>query len=425
MRLMPKSFLVRTILMIFVPLIIVLTIVTNVFFENHWKRVHETLARTLTADIVVMMDFFKNDSITELKDMAKNVGINVSINKNLNRPSKIDNFSHKISLFNKEIHKHFKNVKIYLDNKKRLVFIDIKNGDNIVTFATSLYRLYSNSVEVFIIWIVGALLIVSVLITPFIILHNRSIRRIAKAANYFGRGLDYPEFEPSGSKEVREAALSMILMKDRLKRYNKTRSDMLNAISHDLKSPLSRVRLAIETGKVKKEDILKDIDRMTEMLNAYLSFAKGELPEIEQKTELTSMLIRIARDTSNNLKIVTDFPNIPKQFYARPMSLSRAFTNIIENAVCYAKTKIKITEKDYDDYIEILIEDDGNGIKGNDLKQEALKPFVRLDNSRACDTGGTGLGLSIARTIVQNHGGDLLLEDSDLGGLKVKIIIPV
>jgi two-component system osmolarity sensor histidine kinase EnvZ len=163
---------------------------------------------------------------------------------------------------------------------------------------------------------------------------------------------------------------------------------------------------------------------MSEMVNGYLAFARGEMPEIEQATELPPMLIRIARDAAPNKEIITDFPDTPAQFYARPMALARAFGNIIENAARYANKTIKITETDSDESIEVIIEDDGIGIP-DDRKKDALRPFVRLDDARGTDTGGTGLGLSIAQTAIENHGGQMFLENSELGGLKVRIVLPI
>ncbi len=426
MRLIPRSFLWRTILMILIPLIIAEVIIANVFFGNHWARVHATLARSLSGEIVTMMNFMDRGENNAAKSMAQDIGINVSVNTKLNRPKNNDNNSREAGLLASELSNRLKRpAQIYIDKGKRLVFIDVPTNDGkIATFGTSLYRIYSTSTEVFIIWLIGSILIVSILITPFIIMHTRSIRRIAKAASRFGRGLDAPGFQPTGSKEIREAANAMITMKERLNRYNRTRTDMLNAVSHDLKAPLTRMRLAVETGDVSKQELLKDIDRMTEMVNGYLSFARGEMPEIEQTTELPAMLIRIARDAAADKKIETVFPEEPVQFYARPMALARAFSNIIENAARYAKKKIRITEKDSTDQVEIIIEDDGPGIP-DDKKRDALRPFVRLDEARGDQTGGTGLGLSIAQTAIENHGGQMFLEDSELGGLKVKIILPI
>ena len=426
MRLTPRSFLWRTILMILIPLVIAQIIVANAFFGNHWSRVHSTLARTLAAEITTMMNFIDNGKKDELQEFTKNIGINVSINQKLNRPKHNDNNARETGPLAQELSKKLNRpASIYMDKGKRLLFVDVPTKNNeIATFGSSLQRVYSTSTEVFIIWLIGSILIVSILIAPFIILHTRSIRRIARAANRFGRGLDAPGFEPTGSKEIREAAASMITMKERLDRYNRTRTDMLNAVSHDLKAPLTRMRLALETNSADNDTLVQDIDRMTEMVNGYLAFARGETPEIEQATELPPMLTRIARDAAVDKQIITNFPETPVQFYARPMALARAFTNIIENAVRYANKKIKITEIDSVDNVEILIEDDGIGIP-DDRKKDALRPFVRLDDARRADTGGTGLGLSIAQTAIENHGGQLFLEDSKLGGLKVRIVLPI
>ena len=426
MRLIPRSFLWRTILMILIPLIIAQVIIANVFFGNHWTRVHATLARSLAVDIVTMMNFMDDGNADAARTMARDTGINVSINTKLNRPSHNDNTSREAGLLANELSARLKRpAQIYIDKAKRLVFIDVPtNNGKIATFGTSLYRIYSTSTEVFIIWLIGSILIVSILITPFIIMHTRSIRRIARAAGRFGRGLDAPGFQPTGSKEIREAAAAMITMKERLNRYNRTRSDMLNAVSHDLKTPLARMRLAVETDSASKENLLQDIDRMTEMVNGYLAFARGEMPEIEQTTELPAMLLRTARDAAPDKNIQTDFPDEPAQFYARPMALARAFSNIIENAARYAKKTIRITEHDSADQIEIIIEDDGPGIP-DDKKRDALRPFVRLDESRSDKTGGTGLGLSIAQTAIENHGGQMFLENSDLGGLRVRVVLPI
>ncbi|MBO4480717.1 MAG: hypothetical protein J5742_03810 [Alphaproteobacteria bacterium] len=427
MKLVPQHFFWRTILLILIPLVVAQFIMANVFFGNHWSRVHATMARSLAGEIATMMNFLDSNNMPALETMATDVGINVTIDKeNLVRPNKTSNHSRETGQLASELSKRLsRRVKVYIDRKPRLIYIDVPTKDGqIATFESSMYRIYSTSTEVFILWLIGAILIVSILVSPFLILHNRSIRRIAYAANRFGRGLEAPGFKPMGSKEIRDAATAMITMKERLDRYNRTRTDMLNAVSHDLKSPLARMRLAVETDSADKNVLLTDIDRMAEMINGYLSFARGELPEIEQSTELPPMLIRLARDAAPNKKIVTNFPDTPVQFYARPMALARAFGNIIENAARYAKKSIKLTEIDSQYETTVLIEDDGIGIP-DDKKNDALRPFVRLDDARGTNTGGTGLGLSIAKTTIENHGGQLFLENSDMGGLRVRIVLPI
>lgn len=423
---MPRSFLGRTILMVLIPLIVALLIVTNAFFGNHWKKVHSTLARTLSGEITTMMHFLDKNDTAAVQLLAHDIGINITINDTLNRPKHNDNNDREAGQLAANLNKSLKQpADIYIDRGKRLLFVDIptKNG-KIATFGTSMHRIYSTSTEVFLIWVLGAILIVSILVSPFIIVHTRSIKKIADAANKFGRGMDVPGFKPSGSSEIREAASAMITMKERLNRYNKTRTDMLNAVGHDLKTPLTRMRLAVETDTATKEDLLHNIDRMTEMVNGYLAFARGEIPEIEQTVELPAMLTRIARDAAPKKKIILNFPEKPAQFYARPNALTSAFTNIIENAARYAKRTLKITEIDSSESVTVIIEDDGIGIP-DDKKALALQPFVRLDESRNENTGGTGLGLSIAQTAIENHGGEIFLEDSEFGGLKVRVVLPL
>ena len=412
--------------MVLVPLVIALLIVANAFFGNHWKRVHSTLAQTLSGEIATMMHFMEHGDNEHVQMLANDIGINLSVHDKLNRPKHNDNKSREAGQLANDLQKKLKQpASVYVDRAKRLLYIDIPtNNGKIATFGTSMYRIYSTSTEVFLIWIIGAILIVSVLITPFMIYHIRSIKNIARAANKFGRGMDAPGFKPSGSLEIREAANAMINMKERLNRYNKTRTDMLNAVGHDLKTPLTRMRIAIETDSATNQDLLHNIDRMTEMVNGYLAFARGEMPEIEQAVELPAMLTRIARDAAPDKKIILNLPNTPVQFYARPNALTSAFTNVIENAARFAKKKIQITETDEPESVTVIIEDDGPGIP-DDKKALALQPFVRLDESRNEATGGTGLGLSIAQTAIENHGGQIFLENSDLGGLKVRIVLPL
>jgi len=427
MRLIPRSFLARTILMVLLPLLVAQCIVANAFFGNHWSRVHATLARTLAGEIATMINFMDTKDSHAVSLLAKDIGINVSVHDSLNRPTTNNNNAREVGPLAKELKIRVKrHADIYLDRSKRLVFIDIPTKDNkIATFATSMHRIYSTSSEVFILWLIGSILIVSVLISPFIIIHTRSIRKIAKAAHKFGCGMDAPDFKPNGSLEIREAANAMINMKERLNRYNKTKTDMLNAVGHDLKTPLTRMRLAIETDTYDKKDLLYNIDKMADMVNGYLTFARGEMPEIEQATELPAMLTRIARDyVGEPKKIVLDLPDVPVQFYARPSALTHAFTNIIENAAKYAKTTVKISEIDTDSTVTVIIEDDGPGIP-DDKKEMAMQPFVRLDESRNSDSGGTGLGLSIAKTSIENHGGQMFLENSSMGGLRVRVALPV
>ncbi|MDR0803857.1 MAG: hypothetical protein LBO08_02085 [Rickettsiales bacterium] len=414
--------------MILVPLIVSQVIVAQTFFGNHWDKVHSAMARSLSGEITTMMNLVQSGNLPAVKTMAADTGINVSINDKLNRPKKNDNSRMEVGKLSQYLRSQIKTpVNIYIDRGNRLLFVDIPGNDGkIITFASSLRRVYSTSTEVFLIWLFGSILIAAILITPFIISHSRSITRVARAANRFGRGLDMLNFRPSGSREIRDASNALITMKERLDRYNATRTNMLNAVSHDLKSPLTRMRLALETGAADQDAMLRDIDRMTEMVNGYLAFARGEMPEIEQEVSLPPMLTRIARDETKDkkIKLTLNLPETPALFYARPLSLARAFQNLIENAARHAKSKINITEHDDGEILEVLIDDDGPGIP-QDKRAAVMQPFVRLDESRGAATGGSGLGLSIAQTAIENHGGTIELLTSPIGGLRVRVVLPV
>jgi two-component system osmolarity sensor histidine kinase EnvZ len=405
-------------------MILLLILVGQAFFGNHWSRVQRDLSRGLAGEIAAIIKLAgANPDLA--KQMARDIGINVSVNAKLNRPKKDDNNRKEVGHLSGELKKKLDApVRIYIEKSKRLLFIDVPYKNEIITFATTLRRVYSSSTELFVVWIILAILGVSILTSPFIIMHSRSIRRIANAANKFGRGMSMPDFVPSGSREIREAGTALITMKNRLDRYNRTRSDMLNAVSHDLKSPLARMRLAIETDTFDKRKLVADIDRMSEMINGYLSFARGEIPEIEQKISIAPILERIIRESPAAGKIKLNVPDDPTDFYARPNAISSALQNIIDNAARYAKNKIEITETRSDENIEITVDDDGIGIPA-DRRADAMRPFARLDESRGKDTGGSGLGLNIAQTAIENHGGQMFLEDSPLGGLRVRITLPI
>jgi two-component system osmolarity sensor histidine kinase EnvZ len=406
-----------------VPLAFAMTIIGVAFFGDHWDRVQFQMSRGLAGEIAAIMKLSET-AAPLARQTAGTIGINFTENTNPGlRPKHNDNERVEVGYLSDELARRGVKGNIFIDKPKRLLFVDVPRGGKTYTFATNLRRVYSSSTEAFLLWIFGTLLVVAGLSAPFIIAHAKSIRRIANAAARFGRGMSAPDFKPAGSREIREAGTALITMRERIDRYNRTRTDMLNAISHDLKSPLARMRLAIDTDASDKDKMLGDIDRMTGMINGYLAFARGEQPEIEQEISLAPMLLRIARDSAAAAKIKLNLPDESAPFYARPAAIVSAITNIVDNAARYAKKKIEITESDAPDFVELTIDDDGPGIAA-ELRADALRPFVRLDPARGAD-GGTGLGLSIAQSAIENHGGRLYLEDSPLGGLRVRVALPI
>ena len=426
-KFLPKSFLMRTLMLIFVPMALSMLVVGAAFFNDHWNWIQRYMARGLANEIVAINRLMDNNPDIALQ-VAHDLRINVTEHDVRNRAPENDNLRHEVSVFAVELTRRLPantQPDVYVDRQDRMLDIDIERDGKVVTFNTTWRRVYSSNVEMFIYWLMGSMAFAFLLCVPFIIAHNKSVRHLARAANKFGRGLNALGFEPSGSLEIREAGRSLIEMKERLDRYNKNRTDMLNAVSHDLKAPLARMRLSAEAGTIDSEKLSDDIDRMTAMINGYLSFARGDMSEIEQEISIGPMLNRMVKDMDGTGKIKLNLPAESVSFYARPNAISRALANIISNALRYAKSAIEITERDGgNDTIEITIDDDGIGI-APEFRADALRPFTRLDAARGADAGGAGLGLAIAKTAIENHGGQMILEDSPLGGLRVRILLPI
>jgi two-component system osmolarity sensor histidine kinase EnvZ len=256
----------------------------------------------------------------------------------------------------------------------------------------------------------------------------RPILRLANAARALGLGRQAPDFRLEGAREVRLAGRAFQAMRHRIMRQLNERTEMLAGVSHDLRTPLTRIRLQLElmANKDDAEAIRADLTEMEEMIDAYLNFAAGEGEEPPEDTDVKTMLDRLAEQTRNahgfDIRVVPPTDSIPI-FPLRRKAMRRAFENIISNALAYS-TQMEITMRYRNDEISMFFDDNGAGIP-TELRAEAVRPFVRLESSRNRQTGGTGLGLSITSDIIMGHGGELVLGDAPLGGLRVSIKIPV
>ncbi len=253
----------------------------------------------------------------------------------------------------------------------------------------------------------------------------RQIRKLAQAAESFGRGVDTPEFRPSGATEVRTAARAFIVMRERIKRQLRTRTDMLAGISHDLCTPLTRMKLQlamIPDREVAKE-LTGDVQQMEHMIEEYLDFARGDVREDSARISVNSLLEEIIADyRRSNADIVLE---VTQDSIAelRVIAFRRMLHNLIDNAVRYGK-RCRVTLKGQANAFEIAIDDEGPGIPA-DKRDEVFQPFRRLDPSRNVNTGGVGLGLTIARDIVLSHGGSITLGNAPQGGLRVVVRLPL
>ena len=287
-------------------------------------------------------------------------------------------------------------------------------------------RLFSSTTYIFIMWMVGSSLILFAVASVFMRNQVRPIRRLAQAVDGFGKGREVDDdFRSGGALEVRQAATAFNLMRERIRRQIRQRTDMLSGVSHDLRTPLTRMRLQLamlgEGSEI--DDLRADIDDMEKMIDGYLTFARGEGDEVAVETDLPALIEDLVLGWRRN-KVAIDY-HVEGQIKAwmKPRALQRCLDNLIANANRYGDhVWVRVGKRD--EMTEIIIDDDGPGIPENE-REKAFRPFYRVDQSRNPDTGGTGLGLAIARGVARAHGGDIILEDSPHNGLRARMRLPL
>ncbi len=432
-NLIPKGLMARSLLIIVLPLIIIQVVTTFVFFQKHWERVSWRLATLMRGDISTILELMEKYPdkenqkflfyIAEREMMVKiQILEKVDIKDIPHKPQKgITVDALRKSLLDLKHPVIVENASFFDEEIKILVGLD---NNKILEIKAPLKRFFSMSTYLWLGLMILTSIIVFIIAMIFMKNQVRAVNRLAEAADMFGRGQDAANFKPEGAKEVRLAGRAFLIMKDRIKRQVNERTNMLSAVSHDLRTPLTRIKiqLAILPQTEETKSLLQDADEMQNMLNAYLKFSKGEEVEGYSEVNIADFINKIAAKFKNkNIKINDKSFNVSIKI--KENMFSRCIVNIIENALKYAKN-IEITLQIRQDSVEIIIDDDGPGIPSN-KRSEMLKAFTRLDDSRNKDTGGVGLGMAIAQDIVNAHGGRLFLEDSPYKGLRVRISIPV
>jgi two-component system osmolarity sensor histidine kinase EnvZ len=309
--------------------------------------------------------------------------------------------------------------------KSNLVEIRIQLDDSVMRIFAQRSAAYASNSEIFLFWMVGTSSILLIVAVLFLRNQIRPILRLADAAESFGKGREAPNFRPRGAREVRRAAQAFLEMKSRIERSIEQRTAMLAGVSHDLRTILTRFKLelALIGDSPEVEGMRKDVDEMAGMLEAYLAFARGDSGEHAQPTDMTQALEELRSDAERNGHTATvQFHGLPV-VTVKPASFKRCLGNLVSNAARHADA-IAITGHRDHRYLTVTIDDDGPGIPP-DMREEVFKPFLRLDDARNQDEGGSGLGLAIARDIARSHGGDIMLGDSPLGGLRATVRVPV
>lgn len=431
-RFTPKSLYGRTILIVVLPIFLMQSIVTYVFFNRHWEEVTSTLAQSTASNFGLLTKQWTETSTTEertrlLAHAREELDVTMTFMPEgvipvKNQRSIFDAFNR---VFDRELDWSLDDPYWYnADGFDNEIEVRVQLQDGYLRYRVDRGRAVAQNGHFFVLWLIGATLLLGYIALIFLRNQIRSITRLATAADAFGRGQDVVEFKPSGAREVRQAGHAFIAMRSRIRRFLEQRTEMLAGVSHDLKTPLTRIRLhlALDPDRPSTEEISSDLNKMERLLDDYLTFARGEAEDLHETINLRQLSEKLAADArtlGHDLEI-----KVPENLlvHGHPGNLGRAMTNLIENSFKYAN-RVILTAEDTSADVEIIVDDDGPGIATED-REAAIKAFGRLDSARNSNIPGSGLGLAIVRDVARAHGGSLRLDQSPLGGLRAIISLP-
>ncbi len=425
---LPKRLFYRALIIVAAPTIILQIIITIVFYDSVWIKVNKNITRSLVAQLKTIEEVYQNDkkNLDFFTDSYKNnfnfeIGINQEIfpdNSGERRFSPMDRS------LRRELKSVFGNKNYWFNTSKfkNAVEIKIRSGSDVIEFLVPKEMVSASSVRLFLLWTTLPSLVLIIIALIFLKNQTKPLVKLAKAAERFGKGDYVNDFRASGSQEIRKAAFEFDRMAKRINRHLNQRAEMLSGISHDLRTPLTRLKLQLALLEQKEisSKMSKDIDEMEKMLNDYLQFAKTQSQENTTTVNLNNLFTTIKKENSGN--IIFNDNNLEILLTGRPTALKRSFENIIQNGLIYGN-KVEINTQKGNNRAIIIIEDDGPGIPEEQYKN-VFKPFFRLDKSRSLNQSGVGLGLAIVEDIVNSHGGNIQLSKSKYNGLKVKIFLP-
>ena len=429
----PKSLFGRMLAIILVPIILVQIISVSIFFERHWDWVSRHMSKNLAKDLGLLIDELGNEPSIDQRALSAVRArkyfdiIFYWLDEGILKPNQ--SFNSKFKNFRTSLESRIKKP-FYLSSieDSTKFYVDIQLANGIVRMNIDNKRLFVPTGITFIMWSVGSSVILFSIAIIFLRGQVRPILKLANAARQIGFGREVTDYNIEGATEVRIAGRAFQAMKHRINKQISERTSLLAGVSHDLKTPLTRMRLQlammsnIEDIKTEFEN---EIIELENMIDAYLDFARNDREEQMVDASLFKLLQQAAKSSDPDGKqIHISIPpeNLPV-FPIQVQSIRRALINLFTNAMRYAG-KASAQIQIFDDHSEIIIDDNGPGIP-RDKREEVVLPFTRLDNSRNNKTGGTGLGLSIAKNAVLNHGGELILEDSPLGGLRIRLLLPL
>ncbi len=429
-NILPKSLFYRALLIVAVPVLVLQLVVTVVFFDSLWIKTTKGMTRALVNEMSTLLEFYKNDSYDK-SEINNLFSIYQDLNFEFVKDKKFD-FNYRDRWFSpidrtlrRELKSRFNLDNFWFDttNYKELIDIRIKYENGYIKFLVPKDRVTSSSARIFALWITVPALIMVLISLIFLKNQTRPITNLARAAEKFGKGEEIVEFKPSGASEIRRAGYEFDKMRKRIIRHLNQRSEMLSGISHDLRTPLTRMKLQINFIKDKElsKKLTEDVDEMEKMLNEYLQFTSSSFAEKDQMFNLTDLINEITEKYENDNISLELMPRV--YFNGRKNLITRCINNLLNNAIKYAK-KVNIELNKNNNNLFIKIEDDGPGIPKTEY-ENVFKPFYKINKGRADSKSSVGLGLSIASDIIKSHGGNIKLDKSKMKGLSVKVFLPV
>ncbi len=432
-RYLPRTLYARTLIIIVAPLILVQIVAGFVFYERVWQTVSRRLSNAVAgevATVVQAMGRYPGDVdrrwLFETMHLATGSVYTWKPGAILERKGPIDPETiledYLVRALDERVRRPY-----WLDawGDPADIHIEVQLAGGVLVLETTRQRVFTTNVYVFLLFMAGSSLILIAIASIFMRNQVRPIKRLADAAEAFGKGREDADFRPHGAAEVRQAAAAFMTMRERIRRHIAQRTEMLAGISHDLRTPLTRMKLelAMLGDHPSGPGLKSDVDDMARMVESYLAFVRGEGEEKIEAIDLEPTLTEIVESHRRAGNAVAYESPGPLACAGRPHALKRSLNNMIANAARHA-AQVRVTAERRETDIEIVIDDDGPGIPA-ESREDVFKPFFRLDPSRNAETGGVGLGLTIARDVVRGHGGDIRLEESPMGGLRARIRIPV
>ena len=427
---LPKRLFYRALIIVAAPTIILQIIIAIVFYDSVWIKANKNMTRSLVNQLKTIEEVYQNDkkNLDFFTDSYKNnfnfeIGINQEVFPD---DSGERRFSPMDRSLRRELKSVFGNNNYWFNTSKfkNAVEIKIRSGNDVIEFLVPKEMVSTSSVRLFLLWTTLPSLVLIIIALIFLKNQTKPLVKLAKAAERFGKGDYVNNFRASGSQEIRKAAFEFDRMAKRINRHLNQRAEMLSGISHDLRTPLTRLKLQLAMLKQKdvSKKMSKDIDEMEKMLNDYLQFAKTQTQESTTTVNINNLLSSIKNDFNNN-KLTLGNNSKAVDLQGRTTALRRSFENIIQNGLTYGNNVYVDVQKG-NNRVLVIIEDDGPGIPEDQYKN-VFKPFFRLDKSRSLNQSGVGLGLAIVEDIINSHGGSIQLSKSKYNGLKVKISLPI